>query len=367
MVTRTPTGRSIAVIGAGLAGAACARVLAKMGERVTVLEMQGGPARGASGNPVGIFHHLFSQDHNLASQWSAKGVSTTRRWMDELSPIADTHGWGRLGHACGVLQLTEDGEDLAHWDAQGGWIKPALFVAACLSDAQFHGAQLHLDTPVDQVDAQGRILLANGRSQVFDLVIVCAAQNIAQLLPDHELGLNQIRGTVTSFQVPPATPKTALPPCVICASGYVTPVIDGELMVGASFERLPDGQPDTVSNLDRLKVIDPRLAILSEQWPCTDRTSIRNATIDRMPLVGCVLDTDQAFTPQMSQLHHLPRNPRLWVLGGLGSRGLTSAPLGAEVLAAQLSGKEPPVSERLCKAIDPARFALRRHQRRAQS
>jgi len=54
MVTRT----DIAVIGAGLAGAACARALARAGFRVTVFEAQGAPASGASGNPIAILHPL---------------------------------------------------------------------------------------------------------------------------------------------------------------------------------------------------------------------------------------------------------------------------------------------------------------------
>jgi tRNA 5-methylaminomethyl-2-thiouridine biosynthesis bifunctional protein len=52
------------------------------------------------------------------------------------------------------------------------------------------------------------------------------------------------------------------------------------------------------------------------------------------------------------------------VLGGLGSRGLSSAPLGAEIISAQLKGDPAPVPERLLAAVDPVRFALRRHQRR---
>ena len=70
MVTRT----DIAVIGAGLAGAACARALARAGLRVTVFESASGPATGASGNPIGILHPLVSKDHNLASQLVELGM-----------------------------------------------------------------------------------------------------------------------------------------------------------------------------------------------------------------------------------------------------------------------------------------------------
>lgn len=366
MVTRRPTGQGIAVIGAGLAGAACARALARAGERVTVMESRTAAASGASGNPLGIFHHLYSKDHNLATQWSGYGVVCTRRWLDELAPIARTFGWGCLGKVCGVLQLTEDGHHLEHWDTQGGWIKPAAFVAACLADARDHGALIRCSAMVKRVDTDGVIYFADDQPESFDAVVVCAAQDLDTILADQTFGLNQIRGTVTSFTLPERLSAFSALPCVICASGYATPVIDGQMVVGASYERLPDGLPDPVSNLERLRVIDARLADVCATVPQSDRTSIRSATVDRMPLVGAVLDTSQALTPQMSQLHHLPRNPKVWVLGGLGSRGLTSAPLGAEVITAQLQGHAVPIDARLLKAVDPARFALRQHQRRAR-
>lgn len=362
MVTRKHLGKRIAVLGAGLAGAACARVLARAGYQVTVMESQATCATGASGNPLGIFHPLISKDHNLASQWSVLGMQTTLRWLAELHPSAIAMGIGRLGEVCGVLQLTRDGEHLVHWSAQGGWIHPARFVAACLADATAHGAVVQYGVTVERIHADGRVACADGRSPAFDAVIVCLAQAMERVLPEQALGLNQIRGTVSAFSVP----QHASLPCVICADGYATPVIEGQMLVGASYERLPDGPIDPVSNRDRLRTIDVRLAQWCEGLPSVDRTSIRSATIDRMPLVGRLLDTSEILTPRMSQLHQLPRHERLWVLGGLGSRGLTSAPLGAEIIAAQFSGAPMGMSTALINAVDPARFALRRHQRRAR-
>ena len=43
----------------------------------------------------------------------------------------------------------------------------------------------------------------------------------------------------------------------------------------------------------------------------------------------------------------------------LGSRGITWSALGAQVLAAQVSGGPAPLSERLLDALDPARFVSR--------
>jgi tRNA 5-methylaminomethyl-2-thiouridine biosynthesis bifunctional protein len=54
------------------------------------------------------------------------------------------------------------------------------------------------------------------------------------------------------------------------------------------------------------------------------------------------------------------------VFTALGSRGITWAALGAQVIAAAISGAPSPVGTRLLDAIDPARFAMRRRQRQGR-
>lgn len=353
MVTRT----DIAVIGAGLAGAACARALARAGFRVTVFEAQGAPASGASGNPIAILHPLVSSDHNLASQWVEVGMKTTLRWLSELG---EGNSKGSLGQSCGVAQLNRDASDLVHWTADGAWIRPTQFVKACLSEAIACGAQVIFNQEITALETTSERVSLGLKNQSFDAAVVCTAQSTELLLPQAQLMLNALHGTVTSYSIS----QSESLPCVICADGYATPVIDGQMVVGASYER-GDDTHDKSSNLDRLRVIYEPLAALCAASPSQDRRSTRSASLDRMPHVGRVLDANQPLKPSISQIHQMPRHPRLWVLGGLGSRGFSSAPLGAEIIAAQMRGVVPPVGPRLLAAVDPVRFALRRHQRRS--
>ena len=353
MVTRT----DIAVIGAGLAGAACARALARAGFRVTVFEAQGAPASGASGNPIAILHPLVSSDHNLASQWVEVGMKTTLRWLSELG---EGNSKGSLGQSCGVAQLNRDASDLVHWTADGAWIRPTQFVKACLSEAIAYGAQVIFNQEITALETTSERVSLGLKNQSFDAAVVCTAQSTELLLPQAQLMLNALHGTVTSYSIS----QSESLPCVICADGYVTPVIDGQMVVGASYER-GDDTHDKSSNLDRLRVICEPLAALCAASPSQDRRSTRSASLDRMPHVGRVLDANQPLKPSISQIHQMPRHPMLWVLGGLGSRGFSSAPLGAEIIAAQMRGVVPPVGPRLLAAVDPVRFALRRHQRRS--
>ncbi|MFN4959832.1 MAG: FAD-dependent oxidoreductase [Burkholderiales bacterium] len=353
MVTRT----DIAVIGAGLAGAACARALARAGFRVTVFEAQGAPASGASGNPIAILHPLVSSDHNLASQWVEVGMKTTLRWLSELG---GGNPKGSLGQSCGVAQLNRDASDLVHWTADGAWIRPTQFVKACLSEAIACGAQVIFNQEITALETTSERVSLGLKNQSFDAAVVCTAQSTELLLPQAQLMLNALHGTVTSYSIS----QSESLPCVICADGYATPVIDGQMVVGASYER-GDDTHDKSSNLDRLRVICEPLAALCAASPSQDRRSTRSASLDRMPNVGRVLDANQPLKPSISQIHQMPRHPRLWVLGGLGSRGFSSAPLGAEIIVAQMRGVVPPVGPRLLAAVDPVRFALRRHQRRS--
>jgi len=354
---------SVAVIGAGLAGACSARALAASGCDVTVIEEYPLAAQGASGNPIGILHPLVSKDHNLASQWVEAGMATTLRWLDELS--ADSSQV--IGRRSGVAQLDAKGCHLIHWSAEGAWIRPAQWVKACLSEAASRGAKLVFNRLVHDIQSL---------TSEFDHLVLCHADAIHAMVPWAELRLNAIRGTISRY----AIPDDQSLPHIICASGYATPVIDGEMVVGASFERLDENSSepvtdidlaDSMSNLDRLRIISPSLAEFCSGLQPIDRTSIRSATHDRMPHVGQLLDAAIPLSPSVSRLAQMPRSNNLWILGGLGSRGLSSAPLGAEILAARITGCHhaaslvPSVSEKLLGAIDPVRFALRRHQRRS--
>lgn len=62
---------------------------------------------------------------------------------------------------------------------------------------------------------------------------------------------------------------------------------------------------------------------------------------------------------RLDQARLLPREAGLHLLCGLGSRGLTMAPLLAELVAARIAGAPLPLEQELVDAVDPARFLIR--------
>jgi tRNA 5-methylaminomethyl-2-thiouridine biosynthesis bifunctional protein len=381
----------IAVVGLGLAGACMVRALAKYaGERVEVVvyEAAAAPATRASGNPLGVVHPLISKDWNLASQLYAAGIAETWRWCKDLS--GERAGWALQ---CGALRMPD-----SVLEPSGGWVQPLNFVEACLADARERlGDRLsvHFNAPID-----ARALRA--LRETSHAVVLCTAG--AALGPWSDgLCLNRIAGQLSWLPVDPSEG----PPRVVCGDGYVAPVVQSRLVVGASFDRLleseveSEGEPldgrvskvqreaaagfpphnDNASNTTkdarlavtaqghegnrrRLEALLPELATrMADRWSMAQgRTSVRVATRDRLPHIGLLWDESVELPRSVSRLEQMPRQRGLYLLLGLGARGLSVAPMAADALAQWILNDAPPQG-RIWQAVDPARFVLRAHQR----
>jgi tRNA 5-methylaminomethyl-2-thiouridine biosynthesis bifunctional protein len=125
--------------------------------------------------------------------------------------------------------------------------------------------------------------------------------------------------------------------------GYVAPTRDG-IVFGATHDRdVSDDDwraADDERNRRALAARLPTLARRLEGAAIGGRASVRAATPDRLPLAGEVA-------------------PGLVVLGGMGARGFTLAPLLAEHVAALSLGAPSPLPAPLSRIVLPERFALR--------
>jgi tRNA 5-methylaminomethyl-2-thiouridine biosynthesis bifunctional protein len=254
-------------------------------------------------------------------------------------------------------------------EPSGGWIQPQALVAACLEEARERlGGRLvvHFNAPLDE---RGFKKFRTESSAV----VICAAGGFLGPWADG-LCFNRIAGQLSWL---PAQPHEG-PSQVVCGDGYVAPVVEGRLVVGASFERLVEGQGPAwgmqapwpvsaqghASNRLRLEALLPDLAAsLADRWPqAQGRASVRVATRDRLPHVGQLWDPAAPLPRSVSRLEQMPSEAGLFALLGLGSRGLSIGPMAASALARWILKGEPPQG-RLWQAVDPARFVLRAHQR----
>ncbi|CAG8872012.1 bifunctional tRNA (5-methylaminomethyl-2-thiouridine)(34)-methyltransferase MnmD/FAD-dependent 5-carboxymethylaminomethyl-2-thiouridine(34) oxidoreductase MnmC [Pseudomonas fluorescens] len=393
--------RQALVIGAGLAGCASAASLAARGWQVTVLERHDDIAREASGNPQGVLYLKLSAHGTALSQMIVSGFGYTRRLLEHLQR-------GRDWDDCGVLQLAFNAKeaerqvqlaaafpaDLLHlldqpeaqavagiglaqgglFYPEGGWVHPPA-----LCQWQAAHPQIQLLTHHDALELRK----VEGRWQAWDgerllasapVVVLAGAAEIQRFPESAGLPLKRIRGQITRLA---QTPQSQALSTVVCAEGYVAPARLGEHTLGASFDfKSDDLTPTTAEHLGNLAMLEEISHDLVERLEIEHldpehlqgRAAFRCTSPDYLPIVGPLADT-QAFTQAYATLGkdarqvpdvECPWLDGLYVNSGHGSRGLITAPLSGELLAAWLDNEPLPLPRSVAEACHPNRFALRR-------
>lgn len=351
------------VLGAGLAGACVARELAERGWQVLVLDAGEAPAAGASGLPAGLFSPHDAASDTLPTQLSRAGARCTAQLLQTVLRAGEDYaltgvlerrlrGARPLAGADDLFSAAADPDRLqaaglppdsdAQWHALAGWVRPGRLVQALLAHPaiRFRGG---CRTSRVQATPQGWSLHdAQGQElHCTPLLVVTAGIGSAPLLAMQ--GLQSVRGQISLGPCPPALPVPAMP---VNGHGHFIPGVpsaQGPIWLsGSSFVRgdtateLRDDEQRY--NLARLQVLLPATAQAIAEGPAPAAwAGVRCASPDRLPLAG-------------------PWADGLWVLTALGARGLTLAPLAAELIAARLHGEPLPVPARLAAALDPRRL-----------
>ncbi len=397
------TARTALVLGAGLGGATAAAALAHRGWKVTVLE-QCQVASAASGNAQGVLYTRISHRQSVLNDFALHSFCFAHRYYRQLMQSGQLRE-GVDGQFCGALHLQPDWREsdplhqtvvslpgLAnHLDGTAaarvsgltscpgglfyplaGWLNPPAVCAALLAqpgiELKEQCGKLHLQRGesgwlardpggAEIAAAEVAIVACGGASKDFDGL---------QWLP-----LQNIRGQVTHI---PSTGKLTSLQTVLCHDGYLPPARQGEHCIGASFD-IADSDPElrAEDHLQNMQKLSKALPALEEDLPMDEtadlrgRVGFRTASPDYLPMVGAVPDFAR-FCADFADLRRNARQlinrtgshlPGLYLSTGHGSRGLTSTPLCAEILAAQISGEPWPVAANLYRALVPARFIIR--------
>lgn len=411
VVPKATVGKRIAIIGGGMAGAACAYALAKRGCDVTLFEKAGQLAGGASGNPIGMLEPYFTADLSIPGRFYEAGFRYSQRLVRRLLNAGKIEA-----DFCGVLDLVTEPKDkerhagmmrrlcdspelvkvvdrqsasaifgmplpdggLFYPDA--GWVNPPSFVTCLVNGiTQYTGTEITAITP----DSTGKTLYArDGRKfGPFDAVVIAGATETIGFDQTNWLStyLYPVRGQISYFSDDALRQTYGQQTdihCVLSHRGYLTPAHKGLHVFGATFERnddqtdLRDAEHDF--NLNQLGKVLPKLATSLDPAVMDGRAGIRTATPDHLPVVGPAPD----YVAFLLAYHDIdkgkkgaryidaPYHKDVYICTGFGARGLIAAPLAAEILASEICDMPLPLEKSLMDALHPARFIVRGLKRR---
>jgi tRNA 5-methylaminomethyl-2-thiouridine biosynthesis bifunctional protein len=399
-------GASVAIVGAGLAGASVAQALAQQGVASTVFDGAADVAQGGSGQIAGLLHSVVHADDTPHTRWfraaALHAAATIAPWIHGGRVAGQLAGLLRLEHALDaaamrrVLQQGGVPSDIAialtraaaceragcdvsapaWWFPQGGWVEPRALVRAWLDHAAIGVRTSTCVQGLQRLD-NGRWRLRDSSGQdldTFDHVVLANADGAARLAasagaPSDVLSwpLSRSRGQVTLLN---AQTSTAWRPQVpIAGAGYTIALPDGGLLCGATSD-LDDDETE-VRARDHERNLASLQTLSGKPWPINlaslgGRVGWRVHTRDRLPLIGGVPDSSAANTAptrRRDQPRFIARQPGLWIFAALGSRGLTHAVLGGEIVASMITGAPLPLGSPLLDAVDAARFAARDHRK----
>lgn len=355
----------VLVIGGGLAGCAVAHALAQRGVEIILLDRAAALASAASGNPRGILHARFGAGMNTLHRFVLAAYGHALGMLDGVLPV---DGVSRA--ECGLLQLAATdaeakrigrlaaqewpphllqavdaaqasvlaGLPMSHgglWFAAGGWVVPP---ALCARLVRHRAITVRLGCEARALEPMAGGWRARGEGFTIEAeqVVVCAAHQAKQLAPFADWPLQPVRGQISEI---PATSASGALKTVLCAEGYCAPALNGAHVAGATSSFDDDAMDvraaDHAENLAKIAAHMPALhRALGDASPLAGRAAVRCSVPGATPLVGEVAS-------------------RLYCSLAHGTRGLLTAGLAAEIIAAALCRQLPPLPQDLLRALAP--------------
>ena len=399
--------QDIAIIGGGIASLCTAISLVKRGAKITIYCEDEQTALNASGNKQGAFYpqlsddnernirfyiHAFAYGHQFL-QWAIKhkiefehefcGVALcayNEKAESKLNKIAELNLPSDLYQSLSQTELSEKvGLPLPFGGGfipQGAWLAPRQLVQHAFAFLEKQGVQIKTSqkvTALSQAENGWQITTAENKTFNHEVVVLANGHKLTDFEQTQKLPLYPVRGQVS--QIPTSENLLKLK-TVLCYDGYLTPVDQAKAShcIGASHVR--DNATREFSLTEQQENQQKIQQNIPEDWTKEVDTSgnlarigVRCSVRDLTPMMGAVPHFSAQQT-QYQNLFNLRRRkqpieqaenyPNLYLIGALGSRGLTSAPFLGETLASLIYGEPLPMSEDLIHNLMPNRSWVRR-------
>jgi len=378
-----PEGRvEVAIIGAGIMGAAVAERLSAQGRRVAVLDRRP-PAHGSTaastalvmwGIDVPLSHlsltlgfdeaahrwkRVFLAVDDLATRIDAQGLDCDRIERPELylaGTLLDEAGLREevaLRIRAGLPSVFIEAPEVAARFgiapraallSRGAWeVNPVKLTTALLERARSSGCTV--SWPVDVLGLESgkrpRLLLDDGRSLEAACIVIAGGYERAPLFLPTDFSLKSSYAIATPRNTPPLWRERAMIWEASSTYTYARSTADGRIIAGGEDEDLTD--PDKRDRLlpEKRDALAKKLAALTRMadvpvdcvWSATFGSSP-----DGLPAIGPAANYDG-----------------VWLASGFGGNGISFAALGAEIIASDLAGRAEPSAG----YFDPYRFKTR--------
>jgi len=388
--------KTAVVIGAGIAGCSTAYALAQRGVNVTLLERRAEVASEASGNAIAMLYPrlsgedaasafalaaymhslvllksldldstdfnrcgLIQMGFNVRELARVKKVATQNHPADTLKYLTQTEATSLAG-----IGISHD----ALYFPDAGWVNPQRL---CQRLTEHSNIKLLTLTNAVSIMKNNDIFEVNsGNSLTFsaEVIIVANANDAQQFSQTKHIKTQAVRGQVSQLS---ATEVSSQLKMIVCSDGYLSPAVNGQHCVGATFStnkndldttQLRISESDHQSNLNTLKTISKSIHDSLHDNIVGGRVAFRCTTSDYFPLVGELLDSAalKSVSPRpTAAAASLPWINGLYLNVAHGSKGFTSAPLCAELLACLICNEALPIASELAGLCNPNRFLLR--------
>ncbi|WP_428407887.1 bifunctional tRNA (5-methylaminomethyl-2-thiouridine)(34)-methyltransferase MnmD/FAD-dependent 5-carboxymethylaminomethyl-2-thiouridine(34) oxidoreductase MnmC [Hyphococcus sp.] len=366
-------GARVAVIGAGIAGASLAHALTAAGFQPAVYEATAA-ASGASGNPAGLVMPRLDAGDTPAGAFHSLAYLHTQRLLSVLGDAVFTP-CGVLHHATNEKERERQEKLLAQGALPEGWIEnnptglffrqggvvdPPAFVRALLGETPV------IEEKVNRLvqTAKGWRVVASKSEEEFNAIVIANGLDALRFADARTLPMSGSAGQIDWF--PDAPP----PDHAHAFGSYAAPSPKGGAIIGATYAPIAIGAEArftaeaTQSNVAAIARTLPDFAAKLDAAKSRPRASVRCTTPDRLPVCGPLPDWgfysgayDGLRTGKQKDYPPGENRPGLFILSGLGSRGLVTAPYAAALIAAEISGA--PADATILQALHPARFFIR--------
>ncbi len=357
--------KTVAIIGGGLSGTACAYTLKQYGFEPVIYEAADHLAAGASGNSTGFYNPRFTAQRDPISNFFAPAYAQFARLAEEVGEKIQHHG-------CGALHLINTPEKEKRFKGlieKWGWHEDYAKILIPEETSEIAGIEIETSAlylqnsggvnpqQVCEFYAKDIEVRYNAKIESLDdlkedAVIICNAAAAKEFDVLDWLPLETVRGQVSILG---STAKTENLKCNIHYGGYLSANQNGEHMCGATFQKWHDHtdviEDDHARNIEVLKSNLPLLKE-SDLNAHSGWAGLRTASQDRFPAIGPVPDTDNTY-----------------VATAFGSHGLVGSIMGAHYLADCLRGGPKCLPIMSVNALKPQRFldrARKKEQKKGQ-